>query len=577
MKQLNKLQLFALVIISFIVIGFTLYINSFNNEFIWDDDDSIVNNVYIQDFKYFPNYFSENLIAGSGQITNYWRPILLTSFALDFKLYNLNPTGFHLTNTVLHILVAILAFFLLYSLSRKNFLLSYLPSLLFLIHPLQTEAITYIAGRADPLSSVFVMLSLIFYVNFRKSLLKKSLILSFAFFILGLLTKEQVILLPALILLIEICFFSTKENWKKNIKIPIYFFLVSVIYFLARITILNFNDILSGVNYVETYNTNLWSRLLTFTWVMIKYFALLFAPFNLHMAYEVEPITSIFSPSVFLFVLAMICFLWIVYKTWNKNKLIAFGFFWFLIILLPRTNIISINRPLYEHWLYLPMLGFWLAIIALVMLGIERIKNIDKQRIIKSLLIILFIIFSIYLSFLTILRNRDWQDPITFYEKNLKYTPNSFIQKNNLGMAYAQEGRHEEAIIQYKEAINILDFYPQIHFNLANSLMVLGKVAEAEEEYYQTIEISPEFILPYSNLLTLYTNQKDEEKILMLIELMEKNIEPENYYDLLLSTYLYFSNYQKAIELTESLIEKYPENANLKNILLNLRLKNISL
>lgn len=577
MKQLNKIQLFALVIISFIIIGLALYINSLNNEFIWDDDDSIVNNVYIQDFKYFPNYFSENLIAGSGQITNYWRPILLTSFALDFKLYNLNPTGFHLTNTVLHILVAILAFFLLYSLSRKNFLLSYLPSLLFLVHPLQTEAITYIAGRADPLSSVFVMLSLIFYVSFRKNLLKKSLILSFIFFILGLLTKEQVILLPALILLIEICFFSTKENWKKNIKIPIYFFLISVFYFLARITILNFNDILSGVNYVETYNTNLWSRLLTFTWVMIKYFALLFAPFNLHMAYEVEPITSIFSPSVFLFILAMICFLWIVYKTWNKDKLIAFGLFWFLIILLPRTNIISINRPLYEHWLYLPMLGFWLAIIVLIALGIEGIKNINKQKIIKSLLIILFIIFSLYLSFLTILRNNDWQDPITFYEKNLKYTPNSFIQKNNLGMAYAQEGRHEEAIIQYKEAISILDFYPQIHFNLANSLMALGRVTEAEEEYYKTIEISPEFILPYSRLINLYVNEGDKEKILALIELLEKSIEPENYYNLLLSTYLYLSDYQKAIELTENLIEKYPENKNFKKILLDLRLNSISL
>lgn len=575
MKKLNKLRLFALVITSFVVIGFSLYINSFNNEFIWDDDDSIVNNIYIKDFKYLPNYFSENLIAGSGQITNYWRPVLLISFALDFKIYNLNPLGFHLTNTLLHILVAILAFFLLYNLTKKNFLLSYLPSLLFLIHPLQTEAITYIAGRADPLSSVFVILSLIFYTTFRKNLLRKNLILSFVFFILGLLTKEQVILLPILIFLIEFCFFSNKEDWKKNLKIPIYFLLISVLYFLARITFLNFNDILSGVNYLETYNTNLWSRLLTFTWVMIKYFSLLFFPFNLHMAYEVTPITSVLSPSVFLFIFLILFILWIIYKTWKKNRLIAFGFLWFFIILLPRTNIISINRPLYEHWLYLPMLGFWLAIIALIILMIEKINNLRKQKIVKLILLTFFIIFSLYLSILTVNRNKDWKNPITFYENNLKYTPNSFIQKNNLGMAYAKEGRHEEAIIQYREAINILDFYPQIHFNLANSLITLNKTEEAEKEYLRAIEISPEFIMPYSNLIILYTNQGEKEKISTIINLIKENFAPENYYKLLLSTYLSFSDYQEAINLTEFLIKKYPENVDLKNILLDLKLNNL--
>ena len=207
-----KANKIILSIISFLIIGLGIYANSFQNEFIWDDDDSIVNNIYIQDFHYFPKYFSENLIAGSGQTTNYWRPVLLISFALDYKIFNLNPLGYHLTNTLLHILVAILGFFLIYTLSQKKFLLSYLPALLFLVHPLQTEAITYIAGRADPLSSVFALLTLIFYVNFRNKNNKKYLFFSVGTFLLALLTKEQSILLPALVLLVELCFFSNKDN-----------------------------------------------------------------------------------------------------------------------------------------------------------------------------------------------------------------------------------------------------------------------------------------------------------------------------------------------------------------------------
>jgi hypothetical protein len=185
MTKLNNSKLFTLIFVIFLAIGFALYSNSFNNQFFWDDGDSIVNNEYIKDFKYLPNYFSENLIAGSGQTTNYWRPILLTSFAVDYHLYGLNPTGFHVTNTMLHVLVAFLLFILFFKLSNGKKIIPFLAALIFLVHPLQTEAITYVAGRADPLSSIFLLLSLIFYINFRKRKKNVFLIVSLLSFLLG--------------------------------------------------------------------------------------------------------------------------------------------------------------------------------------------------------------------------------------------------------------------------------------------------------------------------------------------------------------------------------------------------------
>lgn len=99
----------------------------------------------------------------------------------------------------------------------------------------------------------------------------------------------------------------------------------------------------------------------------------------------------------------------------------------------------------------------------------------EKLKVNKKINLTILILFICYLSFLTVLRNLDWRDPITFYEKNLTYTPNSFIQHNNLGMAYSDVGRIEDAIKEYKTAISIADIYPQVHYNLGNAFASIKK------------------------------------------------------------------------------------------------------
>ena len=586
---LKHKKLSALLIL--LVIGLAIYGNTFNNEFFWDDDDSVVNNVYIKDWQYFDKYFTENLIAGSGQVTNYYRPVLLISFALDYHFWKLNPFGFHLTNTFFHIFAAWLVFLILnkliFKLKKQKepifFCLPFLVSLFFLIHPLQTEAVAYVAGRADSLSSLFSLLAIFCYIEIRENNKGKQVkqirnrnflryLLILLFFILGLLTKEQVILLPVLILLIEAAFFIKKFN-KNNIlkatKLLLPLFLISGIYFLIRINLLNFNDILGGFNYNESYNSNIFNRLMTFAWVVVLYFKLLFIPTGLHMSREISGVGNL-EIAVSLILFLVIVFVSI--KTWKKNRLIGFGFLWFFIILLPRTNILPINRPMYEHWLYLPMIGFWLASFSSLALVFQKIKK--KQNKLALPLVyagctaLVACIFSF--SALTVLRNNDWQNAIIFYEKNLRYTPGSFIQHNNLGMAYADAGRFKESIKEYKQAISIKDAYAQVHYNLANSLNELGQTKEAIKEYDISIKMSPSFQYPYNNLLNIYIKGNNKEKVEEILRKMLVRFgETDNFFYMAGVAYYNLSDFEKALANWKKLSERHPSDRNIRELMKN--------
>lgn len=517
----NPLIIFLL----FLVIGLGVYANSFNNEFFWDDDDSIVDNAYIKDWKHFPDFFTENLIAGSGQISNYYRPVLLISFALDYHIWGLNTLGFHFTNTILHILCAWMIFLVFARLTSFNGkretpgrVAAFFAALLFLVHPLQTEAVTYVAGRADPLSSFFSLLSLWFFLDFRsagsKNKRRSGFVLCLLFFIAGILTKEQVILMPLIFLSVD-AFFFVNGPWKnrflavlKRNWIPLF---ISLIYFLIHFTLLDFKGDMSFETGNELYDSSVWSRLFTFCLVMFSYFRLLFLPFGLHMARQVQTIASLFSWPVISFLILLSVIAWVGVKTWKKDKFISFGFLWFFIILLPRTNIISINRPMYEHWLYLPMVGFWLALVSLVLFIRDSLNKQRAKQCFNIVFTAIFIFLLVGFSFLTIKRNIDWKDPITFYNKNLEYTPDSVIQLNNLGKAYDEKGYTQKAISQYRRAIEIKDKYPQVHYNLANTLIRAGEREKAIEEYKKAINMS-NFSPAYINLINLYSATGENKK-----------------------------------------------------------------
>jgi hypothetical protein len=520
------------LILLLVIVGFVLYANTFSNRMFWDDDDSILNNQFIKNWQYFPKYFSENLIAGAGLLSNYWRPILLIVFSMEWHLWGDWPVGYHLVNTSFHIVDAILLFFILFYIF-KNRWLAFFTALIFLVHPLQTEAVTYVSGLADSLSVFFMFSGILFYLKFRRYFL------SLLMYILALMSKETAIVMPLLIFLADFLILDrqplslnpvrnnplerdaliskeisngVKNKLKKIGKAIWPFFVLAGLYILLRATVLNFINTFNLYNQENIFTSHFYVRLFTFFRVLTVYFGLLFWPFNLHMERSVAIATSLTSFSIIFGGLIFLGLIILAFLKFKKFPILSFGILWFFIGLAPISNLlIPISGLIYEHWLYFPLIGIFLI---LIWLGMVLAKKYNLQKILLGILII----FLIFLSVLTINRNRDWRDPITFYNQTLKYAPNSYRVINNLGMAYADEGEQNQAEETYKRAINLDPSNPVAFHNLGNTYRKMGKKDLAIENFQIAIKLDPKFIFSYRALIDIYLGNKEYEKAQQLYE-----------------------------------------------------------
>lgn len=535
-----------LAILAIAVIGIALYANTWGNQMFWDDDDNIVNNQYVHDFR-IDKFFSENLIAGAGLVSNYYRPVLLTVFSLQWQVWGDSVMGYHLVNTASHILAAIALFFLLYKLF-KNQLLSFLTALVFLVHPLQTEAVAYVSGLGDPLSALFMILGIILYLRFRDGAQTKTdswnYIASLGMYALALLTKDSALVMPALIVLADFFYLPAPLTFKEKIKIILRdswpFFLLLGGYALLRATTLNFSNTFNFYNTSNPLTSSFSARLLTFFSVLSGYFALLFVPANLHFEKDISVQTSLFAqPETILGALLALTLTALALTQIKRNPLVSFGIFWFGIRLFPHSNLLVPTAGLmHEHWLYLPLIGIWSIVIWYIF------KRINK-KIALSIIAIILVLFS----YQTIRRNQDWQDPITFYKQTLEYSPDNYRVTNNLGMAYAEVGEHGSAIETYKRAISLDPDNAVAHHNLGNTYLQISENSKAVNEFETAVRIQPGFIFSYRALANFYLNHS---QYLQAREILERSIpyspNPGETLDLLVTIALKEGNQAKAAE-----------------------------
>ena len=266
----------ALLIIA--IVGIACYANSLNGNFIWDDHQLVKDNAYIRNWSHVGEIFSENIASGSGKTYNSYRPLQMITYIIDYSLWGLDARGYHLTNTLLHILAAFSIYWLILLLFKDQFV-SCLTALFFVIHPIHTEAVTYISGRADPLSLLFMLLCFIFYI-------KRISILAILCYAAALLSRENSLILPLLLLLYH---YSFREKIKMREYLPVAG--LTILYMILRVTAL------SHLLPHASAGTTLIERLPGSFAAVTNYLRLLVMPFGLHMEYG-NPRFSFAHPNV---------------------------------------------------------------------------------------------------------------------------------------------------------------------------------------------------------------------------------------------------------------------------------------
>lgn len=578
LKKEIWLPIFFLVLVGGLIYAFNLH-----NGLFWDDDDWIINNVFVHSLSWtnIKFWFGHNTLAGVGLKSNYYRPFLFFTFALNYLVAGVKPLFYHLTSNAIHIFNAVLVFWLIQQ-SFKRKLLAWLTALFFLVHPLQTEAITYISGRGDALVAMFMLLALLlfhhaeviykknaqegqiegrdadssrrhkqgFTLNWRGVFYKT---LSLVFLALGLLSRETAIIFPFLALLFYMAVLS-KEKFLASIKQGLIktwpYFGVVIIYGLLRLTVLNFLNTLNFYSEPNLYSEHLSVRLFTFFPILWQYLKLLLVPVGLHMERGGVVYTSLWQWPVWLIGLILISLLFLLRKLYKKSsagtdwRIWFFGIFWFFVALAPVSGITPINALMYEHWLYLPMVGFWLIFSYYLTKLFEKIQKTTDQgggeqflrklgdknyvhRSPKVILIMFLIIYLAFFSYQSIQRNILWGKPVEFYKDILKHEPKSGRISNNLGNLYFNKGDKAQAEIYYRQAVDLDDNFPQPYFNLGSILQAKGDIFGAIKLYEQAIAVNPNFYYPYENLAVIYAQQgkipKAKENIEKLKMLLPNN------------------------------------------------------
>ena len=512
-----------------IVLGFIVYGNSLNGKFIWDDEALVENNIYIRNWSNIEKIFTKDIGAGAGEEFGFYRPLQMLTYMVDYSFWNLNVKGYHLTNVLLHILSA-LAIFWLINLFYDDWLCSLLTSLFFVVHPIHTEAVTYISGRADSLAALFILLSFIFYIKYLHTKKVFFYILVFLSYTLALLSRENSLILPLVLLLYH---YSFKQRLRAKQFVPI--LTLALIYIIVRFTLLSFlsSDI--------TYSTTLFQRLPGFFVAITGYLRLMILPFNLHMEYG-KKLFNLTHPQAILGILILISlFIYIVGQRKTKG-LIFFSLSWFLITLLPSSNLYPINAYMAEHWLYLPSIGFFLILA-------KSLSFLHKNKRFKILGIAITLFLLIFYSCLTIKQNDYWQEPITFYKKTLKYAPDSSKTYNNLGVIYDDIGKKKEAIASYKKAIQTNSNYSDAYYNLGNTYSTLNKTEEAIAVYTKAIQLNPDLAEAYNSLAYIYYNNGEKIEAIVLYK-KAISIDPDysQAYDNLAVVYFREKKYNLAIK-----------------------------
>jgi Tfp pilus assembly protein PilF len=512
----------AFPVFVFLLLGVAIYSNTFHSPFVFDDGPSITRNPTIKNL--------ENFFGNSTGYDKYpTRVIGYFTFALNYSIGAFDPFGYHIFNLTIHMINSLLVYFFVLITFRTPFMkkslseatareISMISGMLFLVHPVQTEAVTFVVQRLTSLTTTFFLLSVYSYGKARLLFCDRPsrferkyllyLVFSLLFCVFAMKTKEISFTLPIVLGIYECFFFDGPSSRRAFFLLP---FLLTL--FIIPLSLVDvrapIGKVLSDVGTVTRVQTDIsrWDYFLTQSSAIVTYIRLLLLPIHQNLDYDYPIYRSLFHPRVllcttFLLFLSGIS-LWLFLRSRRTAsatlRMSSFGIIWFFVTLSIESSLVPIVDVIFEHRIYLPSIGAFvsLAVTAAV------VSSKWNRKVWTWALILIMAAFSVA----TYKRNMIWKDDLVLWSDNVKKSPSKARPHYNLGNSYMFRRMTDNAIREFQEAIQIDSAYADAYLNLGVAYASVGAEEEAMAVLRKAIQLNPADSESYYNLGLLYSNK----------------------------------------------------------------------
>lgn len=472
----------GLVLLLLLLATVLVYINGLNNPFVPDDQGIVLRNSEPWQGRSLRDMLNRSLFSTAPSESSYFRPLTLFTFVLNSAVGGKNPQGYRLFNLALHLFVIGLMTLLLTRLAGKW--VAVFSALLYAVHPVHVQAVSYISSRSDPLYTSLALLCLLFWNKGNETRgIRRVIYLCSALiaFFLGLFAKETMIVVPVLALVMDLAWNRT-GSWRNEIRENLAWYgalaVLFGIYLLFRLE-LGYHLLME-----RGQEFSFGSRVLLALKLSGLYLGLAFYPAHLSLFRVVAIPETFLEWQVVLGTLALAGMVIVAVILWPLRKEISFGILWFLISLLPVLNLTLLNAPMMEHWLYLPLIGLSLAFVGGVRILAERIREIRGAS-------LGLILIALLLSARTVTRNADWNDLLKLFSRDVSSYPGNFLAWSWLGDALRERRMLHDAIRAYRMSVFLNPNRSGAWANLGQALSMAERNDEAETALSKAVSIRP--------------------------------------------------------------------------------------
>ena len=473
------------------------YADSLRGEFVLDDFNSVTENQSIRTLWPLSDVLTASQAKGA---TVEGRPVLNLSFAVNYALGGTATEGYHLANLAIHVLACLVLFGILRRTMRSvgepfrsdATLIACVGTLLWGLHPLQTESVSYVAQRAESLMGLFFLSSLYGAIRTdgsRRPWIWTAVSIVAAFLCAG--TKEVAVTLPVIVLLYDRTFLSGSFAMSLRRRWPLYAGFAASWILLALLLGASGNR---GGTIGAAAGMDPWTYAVCQSRALVHYLRLCFWPSPLIADYGTDFVSFAHALPYSVAVVALLSAV-----AWALAKRPALGFLgaWFFVILAPTSSFVGGSRQmLAEHRLYLSLaavgVGFVVALYSLL----------GRRGLFVGAAV------AAALGFATAERNKTYRDSLSFYQDIVLHRPDNPWARNNLAMTLKDKGRLPEALEQFHEALRLWPTYPEAHNNLGLAVADLpGRREEARSQFETALRLNPEYADAHNNLANLLSDQ----------------------------------------------------------------------